>query len=295
MKKYVIKKYQKGFEPDQARIGLQVAQNWIWPYAYHLEGLLKVHAQPDFDPDTRHYCFQGEEMVGYMFSLVKQPGKEAVSTAELDFPRMMPGHEQAAELLVEKAFETLKNKGISRVVGRVTTMCPGDIRLAEKAGFSICDWGYKVYYSYEMSWGKLNVPGEPADEVDPDKDLEECAEIAAHWYKRRPEWCRSHLEEWQAAGIIMHGCLRRHGKMIAACMAAPNDVRPSTAGIYYIYAPDGPSLKSLLSKVVNKCVDFGVHNVIADLINEHRQHELVYQELGFKKVAEWARCEKTLP
>jgi hypothetical protein len=173
-------------------------------------------------------------------------------------------------------------------------MYPSDIRLAEKVGFSINDWGYKVYYSYEMGWGKLNIPTDIAEEVDPKKGLNECAEIAAKWYKRPSEWCRSHLEEWHEAGIITHVGVREQGRMTAACMAAPNDVRPSTAAIFYIYAPDEYSLKPMLEKVVNKCVDYGVHNVIADLINEHRQYEPVYQKLGFKKVAEWARCEKDL-
>ncbi len=294
MLKYVIKDYQKGFEQDQVRIGLEVARNWIWPYAYHLEGLLKLHAQPDFDPATRHYCFLGDEMVGYMVSLVAPSGDGPPSTANLDFPRMLPGHEQAAGLLIERAFETLKKKGVSRVVGRVTTMCPGDVRLAEKTGFSIQEWGYKVYYAYEMGWGKLPIPGDAAEEVDPEKDLDECAELAAKWYKRPPEWCRSNLQEWHEAGFITHLSVRAQGRMIAACLAAPNDVRPSTAAIFYIYAPDEHSLKPMLAKVVEKCIDHGVHNVIADLINEHRPYEPVYQELGFKKVAEWARCEKTL-
>jgi hypothetical protein len=82
---------------------------------------LKVHSQPDFDPDTRHYCFLDNEMVGYMFSLVTPLSDSALSTANLDFPRMMPGHEQAAVLLIERAFETLNEKGVSHVVGRVTT------------------------------------------------------------------------------------------------------------------------------------------------------------------------------
>lgn len=294
MQTYVIKDYQKGFEQDQARIGLEVARDWIWPYAYDLESLLKVHAQPDFDPGTRHYCFLGDEMVGYMFSLVTPLRENAIFTANLDFPRMLPGHEQAAELLIEKAFETLQKKGFSRVAGRVTTMCPNDIRLAEKTGFSLCDWGYKVYYAYEMGWGKLKIPEDDIEEADPEKNLDEYAEIATRWYKRPTEWCRSHLEERHEAGIITHAGVRENRRMIAACMAAPNDVRPSTAAIYYIYTPNERPLKPMLAKVVNKCIDYGTHNVIADLVNEHRQYEPVYQELGFKKVAEWARCEKDL-
>jgi hypothetical protein len=294
MPKYVIKDYQKGYEEDQARIGRQVARDWIWPYAYDLEGLLGVHAQPDFDPDTRHYCFLGDEMVGYMFSVVTPPGDGGVASATLDFPRMVPGHEGAAELLVERAFEVLKRKGISRVLARVTTMCPGDVRLAERTGFSISDWGYKVYYSYEMAWGALRIPGDPAEEVDPGADLDQCAQLAARWYGRPPAWCRSLLEEWHEAGIITHVGVREGGRLVAACMAAPNEVRPSTAAIYYIYTPDEHSLTPMLAKVVNECVDYGVHNVIADLIYEHRQYEPVYQALGFEKVAEWARCERTL-
>jgi hypothetical protein len=294
MSKYVLKDYQCGFERGQVRIGRHVARNWIWPYAYNLEDLLRVHARPDFDPETRHYCFLGDEMVGYMFSIVTPPGEGEVSTATLDFPRLMPGHEGAAELLMERALETLQRKGVSRVVGRVTTMCPGDIRLAENAGFSISDWGYKVYYSYEMAWDKLDLPGDPAEEVDPEKDLDECAQIAARWYKRPPEWCRALLAEWHSAGIITHVGVREGKRWIAACMAAPNTVRPSTAAIYYIYAPDEHSLTPMLVSVVSQCVDYGVDNVIADLIHEHRQYEPVYQKLGFEKVAEWARCEKAL-
>jgi hypothetical protein len=294
MSKYTVKGYQKGFEPDQVRIGRAVAQNWIWPYAYDLQDLLEAHAQPDFDPGTRHYCFLGGEMVGYTVSIITAAGDGGLCTANLDFPRMMPGHEEAAPLLIEAALETLKSKGVSRVVGRVTTMVPGDIRLAEDAGFSIGEWGYKVYYSYEMAWGRLDIPVDAAEEVDPEQDLEECARLAARWYRRSPEWCHPHLRAWHKAGIITHAGVRQGSQLIAACPAAPNDVRRSTAGIFYIYAADAQSLRRMLVRVVNRSVDYGVDNVMADLIHEHRQYESVYRDLGFRKAAEWARCEKAL-
>ncbi len=118
--------------------------------------------------------------------------------------------------------------------------------------------------------------------------------MSTHWYKRSSSWCRSLLEEWHETGIITHLCVREHKRIIAACMVAPNDVRASTAAIYYIYAPEEAVLRPMLVKVVKKCMDYGVLNVIADLVNEHRQYEPVYQDLGFKKVAEWARVEKVI-
>ena len=294
MRRYVIKDYQRGIESDQVRIGREVAKNWIWPYAYTLEDLLKVHSRPDFDPSTRHYCLLDNELVGYVFSTIASNSISNLATANLDFPRMLPGHEQAAELLIDRAFEILKKKGIYRVVGRVTTMCPGDISLADKMGFSISDWGYKVYYSYDMAWGKLSVVGDATEEIDPDEELDGCARNAALWYKRSAEWCRIHLAEWHKAGIIAHLGVREKHRLIASCLVAPNDVRPSTAAMFYIYTPNELSLRPMLAGVVAKCVEYGTRNVIADLVNEHRQYEPVYQELGFRKVAEWARCERIL-
>ena len=130
--------------------------------------------------------------------------------------------------------------------------------------------------------------------MDPQTNLEAYAQIAAQWYKRSPEWCRSLLIEWHELGLITHLGVRENGTLVAACMAAHNPIQPTTAALYYIYTPDEGCLKALLARVVDKCIDRGVHNLIADLVNEHRQYESTYLELGFKKVADWARCEKSL-
>jgi hypothetical protein len=291
---YILRNYQKGDEAEQARIGIEVAQKWIWPYAYDKEDLLAMHAQPDFDPETRVYCFLGDEMVGYMYSLVKPMGDDGVTSAYLDFPRMVPGNEPAAELLIEKTLQTLHHKGVSRLYGHVNTMVPGDIRLAEKMGFTIKDWGFKVYYTYAMEWGPLPYPAEEAEEIHPDQDLEKCAEIAMRWYGRPADWCFKLLRDWHEHGIITHLGLWENGILSAACMAAPNVIRPATAAIYYIYTPDEARLKPMLVQVINRCIQCGAQNVIADLVNDHRQFEPTYQELGFKKVAEWARWECTI-
>jgi len=294
MHNYMIKNYQKGFEQGQASIGISVARNWRWPFAYDLDDLLKICSQPDFDPETHHYCFIGDEMVGYVVSQITSSAGDRGSIANLELPRVLPGHQQAAELLLEWAIETLKRKGVSCVVGRLTTMCPGDIRLAEKMGFSIREWGYKVYYSYEMKLGRLNILTDVAEEIDPADDLDDCANFAAIWYKRPVDWCRNRLQEWHERGVIAHLGVRTSGKLMAACLVAPNDLQPSIAADYYIYTPDEHRLKTLLASAVAKCIDRGVHNLIADLINEHRQYEPVYEDLGFKKVADWARFEKIL-
>lgn len=289
---HMLKNYQKGFESDQARIGIEVAKKWLWPYAYDEEDLVKIHAQPDFDPDTRIYCFMDGKMVGCMYALIKPMGEDGITSAYLDLPRMLPDHEPAAHMLVEKMISILQKKGVSRLFGHVTSMAPGDIELARAMGFELKDWGFKIYYSYEMEQGYLDLPAEKAKEIDPARDLESCAEIATHWYGHDKSWCMELLREWHEHGIITHQGVWDDGILAASCMAASNVLRPSTAAIYYIYTPNEEMLKPMLINVVNRCIEHGAINVIADLISDHLQYESTYHQLGFKKVAEWVRWEK---
>lgn len=66
MQGFTIQNYKKGYERDQARIGIAVAREWIWPYAYDLKDLTEPVSQPDFDPDTLLYCLLVDEIVGYL-------------------------------------------------------------------------------------------------------------------------------------------------------------------------------------------------------------------------------------
>jgi hypothetical protein len=46
--------------------------------------------------------------------------------------------------------------------------------------------------------------------------------------------------------------------------------------------------------VINRCVDYGAQDLIADLVGEQRPYEPVYPQLGFKKAAEWVQVVKIL-
>ena len=67
MEKYQIKEYQKGVERDQVRIGREVAQHWVWPYAYNLEDLLALHAQPGFERYVENLDKISAHVVAYPF------------------------------------------------------------------------------------------------------------------------------------------------------------------------------------------------------------------------------------
>ncbi|MCE7749742.1 MAG: hypothetical protein GPJ51_15255, partial [Candidatus Heimdallarchaeota archaeon] len=76
MEEYSLKNYQQGFERAQASVGYQVAQNWQFAHQTQAERLKEIYSKPDFDPETRHYCFKGNEMIGFLTSKVIEPKED---------------------------------------------------------------------------------------------------------------------------------------------------------------------------------------------------------------------------
>jgi hypothetical protein len=298
MKKYSIKPYEPGFDKEQARIGFEVANSWLWPLAHDKQDLKRIHTQPNFDPETSWYCFDGNKLVGFIS--MSLPSSESTDNpkAVLFIPRILPDHEETASLLIEQSLEVLRNKGIRKVEIQVSTMFKNNTALLERWGFAPSQdrgWGYKIYYSYNMQQGGLSVDAGNVHEVKTSEEYDESADLATHWYKMPKDWCKNLLAEWHATGeVITHSFIRQNEKMVATCMAAPNNVRKDTAALYFVYAKEGKYLPPLLSRVVQGCIQKGCKTLIVDLIHEQRSYENIYRSLGFTKSAEWAVYEKEL-
>ena len=298
MKKYSIKPYEPGFDKEQAHIGFEVANLWLWPLAHDEQDLKRIHTQPNFDPQTSWYCFEGNKMVGFISMSLPTLESTEKYKAVLFIPRCLPGYEETSDLLIKQSLEVLRKKGIRKVEIQVSTMFTSNTVWLESWGFTpIQDrgWGYKIYYSYNMQQGELGADTVNVREVITPEEYDESAELATQWYKMPKDWCKSLLAEWHATGqVITHSFIRQNEKMVATCMAAPNNVRKDTAAMYFVYIKEGKYLPPLLSRVVHACIQKGCKTLIVDLINEQRGYEDIYRSLGFTKSAEWAVYEKEL-
>lgn len=117
--------YEPTFDTDHIRVGREVATGWVWPYAYDELSLTRLHTRSDFDPDLHPQGFVDGEMIGCVTSRVTDD--DGTIAAWLDFPRVLPGYKGAAQELIAAALAALRQRGVGRVEGRVTTMCPDDI------------------------------------------------------------------------------------------------------------------------------------------------------------------------
>ena len=90
----------------------EVTKDWKgWSYP-SLKDLKEVYARDGFTPDTRHYAFIDDEMVGFVSSAVERI-IDGVQTGSIQVPFIKDNDPEVAEFLMEKAISVLKEKGVS--------------------------------------------------------------------------------------------------------------------------------------------------------------------------------------
>ncbi|MFX0065649.1 MAG: hypothetical protein ACFFC7_26040 [Candidatus Hermodarchaeota archaeon] len=304
MSGYTIKSYEPGFEEEQVKIGEAVAKQWVWPYSFSLQGLKNIYSQPNFDPETVLSCFKGDQMVGYVLTRIGEqegvigPGviREEGVGASLDIPRVLPDHEEVIDLLMERIIEVLKSKNVKFIQTRVSTMKKNSIQMAEKWGFKPhkdFPLGYKLYYHYDLSKGKLEGASEDVEKFKQERDLEECIESVSQSFKMTKEATKEYILEVDSReDLVSHLVIRKSDQLVAYCYAFPNSLKKNIIATFHIEASKEEYLKQLLVKTTNNCIMKDGKYFLVDVIADLLKYESVFISLGFEKVATWGIYEK---
>ena len=299
MPNYRIRSYRRGDEVEHVEIDRRVASTWLWPFGYSLDELRDAIEHPDFDPNLQLYCFADGDMVAHTSARVGEPDEDGRRRAWLSYPRALPGHEPAVELLLQNALERLRERKVDIAETRASTMWPESFALMQALGYrETADRprGYKKYVVYDLGQGRL--PQTPAlvEDLNPERDFDESSTLASVWYHCSPDAARRRLESFaEDEGTVAQLVLRRRGEIVAACAVAANSLqRESLAAIFYIYARDAQALRALVSTAVERSMEAGFETLLVDLIYEHRYFEPTYLDLGFRQAAEWSLYEKPL-
>ncbi|MFX0061690.1 MAG: hypothetical protein ACFFC7_05835 [Candidatus Hermodarchaeota archaeon] len=302
MSKYIIKSYESGFEEEQAKIGLEVSKNWAWPFHYTLEELKEIYSENNFDPETQFSCFKDGKMIGFALVILKRESP-AINIVEgmiacLDIPRVLSSHEEVPDLLMERLIAVLKAKGAKCIQTRVSTMRENSIQLAEKWGFSPhkdFPLGYKNYYYYHLSKGKLDYPTKDLQIFDPERDLTECIKGVSYWFKMSKERAKKWILEVDSRGdLVSHLVIRENEKLAAYCFAYPHPDRNDIVATYYIAATKEDYLKQLLVQTINNCIAKNHKYFLVDVMRDLLRYQSVVISLGFENVATWGIYELRL-
>jgi len=138
MTEYLIKQYDESFIEKQVEIGNTYANRWIAYGQTPVEQVKERYSAEDFDPETRLYCFKGDEMVGFIGANIREVEENEIKIkrAQTRLAFTLPGHEEAFGLLYNQLIEVLMQKEVSEIDTPQTILNDDYYQRAEKLGFS---------------------------------------------------------------------------------------------------------------------------------------------------------------
>ena len=184
---YQLKNYSEAYLNEQYEIGNNHLTTWLGAQQSPIDRLRDIYSQADFDPETKFYALNDEEVVGF---ITAKPIND--NSANMEFPLIKPGHEAVEEELMQFAFNTLKNKGISKIISRVSPRWGMTTDYAEKYG----------YREKELMWksGRLVVnsyiqPSSNTNSIDvAEADYEEIKKILISFRKNTEKEAQKQLD-----------------------------------------------------------------------------------------------------
>ncbi len=297
---YVLKNYQKEFVEAQERVGKEATKDWKSFAQTPAEQLRQIYSQEDFDPETRHYCFKDGELVGFLSSTVLKESGGGIKRANLEFPIVLPGHEEAGDLLFEKAIKVLKAKGVSVVRTRVSELWGETMKLAARWGYTFAE-ELITLYSIELDAATIReIPGlEEVTDYDHGRDLEQMVDIFVRDYGMTPEQAHTNFVTIEKSDqVIAHLVIRKEGKITGRTLALPYDKEPTRAYTTTIYAAEERQRKMLLTKTLKKCKEKGIKKLDAsiggNMLKSKDQFVELYKSFGFNYRAAISMYEKKI-
>ena len=304
MLNYVVKEFEPGMEEEIVKVGTEVASKWVWPYQHSLEGFENIISRPDFDPELLLSCFKDGKIVGYVLagigekSLIRPDLKEDSVYARIFYPRVISGHEDATDLLMEKILIALKKKGVELVRTRVSSMREGSLKYIEKWGFTqnkTYPVGYKLYYNYELSKGTIERSSKDVLAFDKERDLEESIDWIAEFFIVSKEQAEKYILDINSKeNLVSHLVIREDDKLAGYCYAAPNSINEKIIASFYIDAINEDYFNQLIIKIIDASIERNADFFLIDLVYGVLKYEDTVKTLGLSKVATWGVFEKSL-
>jgi hypothetical protein len=293
---YVITHYQDEFIADQARIGKMITRDWTFYYQTPTTQLKQIYSHPDFDPETRHYCFKDNILVGFCTSKVE---KEDPEGASLEFPLVLPDHTACESLLFERAVQVLSQKGVHKVRTRVSEKWGRTVHLAETWGYTFAEL---VSMLYTMDVKSASMPEIPASEevtpYDHEKDFDQLVTIFVNHFNMTPEEARTNFNSLEKAGdqVMAHLVIRKTNTIQGRVLLLRDEEDSTQARMGVVYVTEEHLRKILIQHLIVICKEKGIETLTIPLFGDQlSQKDLLiplYESLGFTHTCTISSYEK---
>ncbi|MHA1737857.1 MAG: hypothetical protein ACTSXA_10180 [Candidatus Heimdallarchaeota archaeon] len=295
MSKYTIKTYNEEFLEAQEEVGKIATKDWNGFGQSSAERLKALYSQEGFDPETKFYAFEGDKLVGFLTSVIVPESKDGVKTARLEFPITLAEHNDSAELLFNKAVETLQKKGIKKLQTRVGEVYKGTVEKAEKWGYNYSQDLYKLMEA-KVSDFTIKESDVEVQEFDAERDLEPMIQIFVEKLGQTEEYSRGNFERVikDKENFPIHLIIRENEQIVGRVVAYRNPNNQKEFNFGSMYITDDKFSEPLISKAISMMKSLGVEKTGLFLFGPTLSKEDLYSSFGFSRVGKIDFYEKEI-
>lgn len=282
MSGYELKHFHKGFEDDQERIGKEVAKTWIYAHQTDAERLKDLYSKPDFDPETRHYSFKEDKMVGFLTSKIVEPKEDSKKRANLVFPSVLSGHEESVGLLYEKAINVLREKGVEIVESLASPLCGEQIELAQQYGFTHKEDLNNIVYIQKVKKLENGIKATAVRNFNSSQDMDKWLAVVKKLDNRTDEQLEQIKGELDDENILAHLIIEDNNEIVGTVLIYRNPIKKESANLAAPFATEEKYFKQLIAKASTIALDKGVEEFIIWLIGERLALKDYVEAASFK-------------
>ncbi|MHA2097484.1 MAG: GNAT family N-acetyltransferase [Candidatus Kariarchaeaceae archaeon] len=111
---YDIVGYNPDFIEKQVDLTWEITGPWKYPYRTSYDALRKTYSKENFDPTTRFYVIENNELIGFIVGDVVRNAKKG-DYGTLRFPIVKNNDREIASELMDRAFTRFKELGITKI------------------------------------------------------------------------------------------------------------------------------------------------------------------------------------
>ena len=131
---YVFSYYKEEYLSRHYEIGNHYLSKWLGAQQSDVETLRKAYSKEGFDKESKFYALYNGKVVGFITSGLQQ-FDDKLQAAFMEFPLIETQHQDVEEQLIEFAYTTLRQKGVTKVISRASPRWGDTLKLVEKYGY----------------------------------------------------------------------------------------------------------------------------------------------------------------
>ena len=295
MSRYKIVSYCHDFAEEQAFLDIEVSKTWIMPDSTPIEMLIEHYRNLDVDPELMLCCFLDGRMIGFTSNRIIDPGEKAVKVGKMDFPVVLPGHEEVVNLLFEKTVEAFRRKGVDSIEATFG-LWGGSKEWADK-------WGFKkvseiwVLYGLDVRTSNNLVDSNDVVEFNPELDLDHIVKFFSSQFNLPEDDVRTYSKRlYTNENTLGYFVVRGKEGLLASGALGVNPNVPSLGFLSAVHDEGTTYLRSLMSRIVLKAKKNNIKLIHMFFTHLSPGHPLIdrFVDLGFRYLGSNVNYEKKI-